>query len=162
MEKTPFRWRILVTQCHFGVYLRTNSIYNKAAKTLLWGNCRNLIKHWQTSKPMNSAKHDMHYMINNTLNVRFTPEQTNRLQKQSTVTQNATLNPLVFQASCKVFNNQPTGLYALTFPPSAWYSFSSAFRSLAKPKSVIFTCWGVFTSTLRAAKSLCTRWRSSK
>lgn len=51
---------------------------------------------------------------------------------------------------------------ALTFPPSAWYSFSSALRSLAKPKSVIFTCWGVFTRTFRAAKSLCTRWRSSK
>lgn len=49
-----------------------------------------------------------------------------------------------------------------TFPPSAWYSFSSALRSLARPKSVILTCWGVFTKTFLAAKSRCTRWRSSR
>lgn len=41
----------------------------------------------------------------------------------------------------------------LTFPPSALYSFSSPSKSLASPKSVIFTWFGDFTKTLRAAKS---------
>lgn len=51
---------------------------------------------------------------------------------------------------------------ALTFPPSALYSFSSPSRSLAKPKSVIFTWFGDFTRTLRAARSRCTSLLSSR
>lgn len=50
----------------------------------------------------------------------------------------------------------------LTFPPSALYSFSSPSRSLARPKSVIFTWFGDFTRTLRAAKSRCTSLLSSR
>lgn len=50
----------------------------------------------------------------------------------------------------------------LTFPPSALYSFSSPSSSLAKPKSVIFTWFGDFTRTLRAAKSRCTSLLSSR
>lgn len=49
-----------------------------------------------------------------------------------------------------------------TLPPSAWYSFSSAPSSFASPKSVIFTCWGVFTRTFLAARSRCTKRRSSR
>lgn len=50
----------------------------------------------------------------------------------------------------------------LTFPPSALYSFSSPSKSLAKPKSVIFTWFGDFTRTFRAAKSRCTSLLSSR
>lgn len=53
-------------------------------------------------------------------------------------------------------------LMRFTLPPSAWYSFSSAPSSFASPKSVIFTCWGVLTRTFLAARSRCTRRRSSK
>lgn len=49
-----------------------------------------------------------------------------------------------------------------TLPPSAWYSFSSAPSSLASPKSVILTCCGVFTRTFLAARSRCTKRRSSR
>lgn len=51
---------------------------------------------------------------------------------------------------------------ALTFPPSALYSFSSASSSLAKPKSVILMWLGDLTSTFLAARSRCTSLRSSR
>ena len=63
----------------------------------------------------------------------------------------------LLQGSACLSTSQP-----LTLPPSAWYSFSSAPSSLASPKSVIFTCCGVFTSTFLAARSLCTKRRSSR
>ena len=63
----------------------------------------------------------------------------------------------LLQGSACLPTSQP-----LTLPPSAWYSFSSAPSSLASPKSVIFTCCGVFTSTFLAARSLCTKRRSSR
>ena len=63
----------------------------------------------------------------------------------------------LLQESVCLSTSQP-----LTLPPSAWYSFSSAPSSLASPKSVIFTCCGVFTSTFLAARSLCTKRRSSR
>lgn len=50
----------------------------------------------------------------------------------------------------------------LTLPPSALYSFSSPSRSLAKPKSVIFTWFGDFTRTFLAARSLWTSLLSSR
>lgn len=51
---------------------------------------------------------------------------------------------------------------ALTFPPSALYSFSSASSSLAKPKSVILMWLGDLTRTFLAARSRCTSLRSSR
>lgn len=51
---------------------------------------------------------------------------------------------------------------ALTFPPSALYSFSSASSSLANPKSVILMWLGDLTSTFLAARSRCTSLRSSR
>ena len=57
----------------------------------------------------------------------------------------------------------PTVVNAVpTFPPSALYSFSSASRRRARPKSVILMWLGDLTSTFLAARSLCTSLLSSR
>lgn len=75
----------------------------------------------------------------------------------------------IFNIKTHAWTHEHTNKHAMvhplvpcTLPPSAWYSFSSAPSSFASPKSVIFTCCGVLTRTFLAARSRCTRRRSSR